>query len=374
MTEDQLKQHGGYRPGAGRKPSLKPLSIIRLRDPHIRAALIAVTAHQRQLSGNPQHSQEQVVADLILAAQRQLEKSNNQELHLPTHPDAPATTSLENINNQDTLPQAPLVSATTGSLENTTNQITYEDQLFAPATVITTLRREITPLVATLRTKRAVGQRDGKRLIALLTQLITLHAALITPWAILEELNRPHRDDAERDEAIANLRQRPLVEYRQDGWLATLDRVTGQLATGPIRRQTDQWDFINLAVEISGANTVTLARIVEINARLRMNGFDPSRWLEPEQAPSSSTHVPQPALVSPQIAPMTTVPPAPPAEITGVGLPHGKSHYLGAVGRTLCGHYLPTDLDDVTWIHAPTFTPTCRRCQTLFHPTFPIAI
>ncbi len=79
MTENQSKQHGGWRPGAGRKPSLKPLAIIRLLDPAIRAALVALTVHQRQASDNPQLSQEQVVANLIRAAHRQFEKSNNQD-------------------------------------------------------------------------------------------------------------------------------------------------------------------------------------------------------------------------------------------------------------------------------------------------------
>jgi hypothetical protein len=78
MTENQPKHHGGRRPGAGRKPTLKPLAIIRLLDPEIRADLVAITAHQRQASGNSQLSQEQIVANLIRTAHRHLEHSNNQ--------------------------------------------------------------------------------------------------------------------------------------------------------------------------------------------------------------------------------------------------------------------------------------------------------
>ena len=65
MSDSQSRQHGGQRPGAGRKPTLRALAVIRLIDPQIRADLVALTARQRQTSGNPQLSQEQVVADLI---------------------------------------------------------------------------------------------------------------------------------------------------------------------------------------------------------------------------------------------------------------------------------------------------------------------
>ena len=79
MTDDERKQHGGRRPGAGRKPTLRPLAVIRLIDPQIRANLVVLTAHQRQASGNPQLSQEQVVADLIRVACQEFEYTNNQK-------------------------------------------------------------------------------------------------------------------------------------------------------------------------------------------------------------------------------------------------------------------------------------------------------
>ena len=162
MTENQPKHHGGHRPGAGRKPSLKPLAVIRLADPHTRAALVALTIYQRQVSGNPQLSQEQVVADLIQTAQRQLEKSDNQ-VHPLQAPLASATpASLENDNNQIMLPLTPPTSPTTAALENTPNQV-LPVELVATAAAITVLRQQITTLVATLRTKSAVSQRDGKR-------------------------------------------------------------------------------------------------------------------------------------------------------------------------------------------------------------------
>jgi hypothetical protein len=68
MTDSESKQHGGRRPGAGRKPSLKPLSVVRLLDPTVRDKLAELTAHQRVASGDSFLSQEQVVATLIQAA------------------------------------------------------------------------------------------------------------------------------------------------------------------------------------------------------------------------------------------------------------------------------------------------------------------
>ncbi len=159
MTDDERKQHGGHRPGAGRKPTLRPLAVIRLIDPQIRADLVAITIHQRQASGNPQLSQEQVVTDLIRTAHHQFENNNNQNI---------------------------IVAA---------SAITF--QLETDAATISTVRQEIADILARLRKKSAVGQREGKRLLDLLTQLIALHAAQIGPWAILEELDRTHTDDAE---------------------------------------------------------------------------------------------------------------------------------------------------------------------------------
>ena len=264
MTENTSTQHGGRRPGAGRKPSLTPLAIIRLLDPQTRADLVTITAHRRQATGNPHLSQEQVVADLIHTAHRHLENSTNQDGSAPIPIPLPAVTT------------API------PLENNTHQDTslIPLQHGATATAITAIRQEISDILASLRTKRAVGQRVGKRLLDLLTHLIALHADQIAPWAILEELDRTHTDDADRDQAIAVLRQRPLAEYRQDGWVAALNRVATHLATGAIRRQAEQWDFINLAVEISGATSVTNNRIAELLDRLRTKGINPTPWLE----------------------------------------------------------------------------------------------
>ena len=78
MTKTTPTHHGGRRPGAGRKPSLTPLASIRMLDPHTRADLVAITAHQRQATGNPHLSQEQVVADLIHTAHRHFENNTNQ--------------------------------------------------------------------------------------------------------------------------------------------------------------------------------------------------------------------------------------------------------------------------------------------------------
>ncbi len=253
MTDPHSRQRGGRRPGAGRKPSLKPLAIVRLLDPQTRADLVAITAHQRQASGNPQLSQEQVVATLIRAAQHQLEKSNNQQ-------SAHENTIERSVSDR---------SAAAITL-----------QLATDAAMISTMRQEISDILASLRKKSAVGQREGKRLLDLLNQLITLHAAQIEPWAILEELDRAHTDDADRDQAIATLLQRPLAEYRQAGWNTALRLVAAQLATGPIRRKAEQWDCINLAVEISGAAIITNDRIADRIKRLQEQGINPILWLE----------------------------------------------------------------------------------------------
>lgn len=172
----------------------------------------------------------------------------------------------------------PAILAARHQLENTPHHV-LPVEITATSAAINAQRQQINALVATLRTKSAVGQRDGKRLITLLTELITLHASQIAPWAILEELDRPHSDDTERDQAIASLRQRPLTEYRQDGWLAAMQLVAAGLASGPIRRQADQWALINLAVEISGAALVTNERITDLLDRLQGNKIDVARWL-----------------------------------------------------------------------------------------------
>ncbi len=237
MTDSQSRQHGGQRPGAGRKPTLRPLAVIRLTDPQIRADLVALTAHQRQVTGNSQFSQEQLVANLIQAAHQGLEFVNNQH--------------------------STLILA----------------QLSITTEVIHTRRREISDLLTALRTKKAVGQREGTRLVDLLTELITIHAMQIAPWAMLEELDRVHADDHALSQAIATLYQQPLAEYRQDDWLATLNRIAAQLAIGPMRRQADQWAFFNLAVEISSATIVTNDRIADLRERLQTKGIDPISWL-----------------------------------------------------------------------------------------------
>jgi|GEM_PF-4949863 len=249
MTDLQPQQHGGRRPGAGRKPALRPLAVIRLIDPQIRAKLVAITTHQRQESGNPQLSQEQVVADLIRAAHQELENTNNQH-----------------------------------------SGFMFLEQLAATTEAIHPLRREISDLLTGLRSKKVVGQREGTRLVGLLTELITLHAAQITPWAILEEHDRPHADDHALAQAIAGLHQRPLAEYREDDWLAALSRIAAQLATGPIRRQADQWVCINLAVEISGATIVTNDRIADLRDRLQSKGVDPIPWLAQSLMAVSTPH------------------------------------------------------------------------------------
>ncbi len=248
MTDNQPTQHGGHRPGAGRKPSLKPLTIIRLLDADIRAALVALTVHQRQLSGNPQLSQEQVVADIIHAAHRQ----------------------LENTNNQNTIEgSTSVVGASAITL-----------QLATDTAMINTVRQDIADILARLRKKSAVGQREGKHLLDLLHQLIALHTAQIVPWAILEELDQAHTDDTDRDQTIATLLQRPLAEYRQDGWNTALQHVATQLTTGPIRRKAEQWDFINLAIAISGSAIITNDRIADLIDRLHQQGINPMPWLE----------------------------------------------------------------------------------------------
>ncbi len=238
MTDRKPRQHGGHRPGAGRKPTLKPLALIRLIDLQTRADLVALTAYQRQASGNPQLGQEQVVADLIRAAHQKIDDST------PHH-------------------------SASGVLA----------QLATTTEAIHTLRREISDLLTALRAKKAVGQREGTRLVGLLTELIARHATQIAPWAILEELDRTHTDDHQLAQVIAALHQRPLAEYRQDDWLATLNRIAAQLASGPIRRQADQWAFFTLAVEISSATIVTNDRIADLRERLQTKGIDPTPWL-----------------------------------------------------------------------------------------------
>ncbi len=252
MTENISKQHGGRRPGAGRRPSLKPLAIIRLLDVDIRAALVALTVHQRQLSGNPQLSQEQVVAELIRAAHHLLEKSNNQD------------SAHENGTENAVSDRGAAIAL----------------QLATNAATMSTVRQDVADILARLRKKTAVGQREGKQLIDLLHQLIALHAAQIAPWAILEELDRAHPNDIDRDQTIARLLQHPLAEYRQDGWNTALQHVAAQLAAGPIRRKAEHWDFINLAVEISGSAIVTNDRIADLIDRLQQQGINPTPWLE----------------------------------------------------------------------------------------------
>ncbi len=236
MTDCKPRQHGGHRPGAGRKPTLKPLALIRLINLQTRVDLVALTAYQRQASGNPQLSQEQVVADLIRTAHQKIDDSTAHH------------------------------SAILAQLATTTE-------------AIHALRREITDLLTALRAKKAVGQREGTRLVGLLTELIALHATQIAPWAILEELDRTHTDDHQLAQVIAALHQRPLAEYRQDDWLATLNRIAAHLASGPIRRQADQWAFFTFAVDISSATIVTNDRIADLRERLQTKGIDPTPWL-----------------------------------------------------------------------------------------------
>ena len=71
-----------------------------------------------------------------------------------------------------------------------------------------------------------------------------------------------------------------LAEYRQDGWNTALQHITDQLATGPIHRNAEQWDFINLAINISSAAMVTNERITELIERLQSKGINPTPWLE----------------------------------------------------------------------------------------------
>lgn len=249
MADRERTQHGGRRPGAGRKPTLKPLSVIRLLDPQIRADLADLTARRREASGNPLLSQEQVVADLIRAAHAMI-TSNGPEVHesLPAR--------IEKYDNQD------------------------EDTSAAPgAAAITRIRRQANELLAILRSKTSVGQRDGRRLLGLLAELLPLHAAHIPHRAILEELDRSHRDDDERNQAIATLLQQPLIEVRQSQWEQQLAQWSAKLAAGPIRRQDDHWVVIILAEEIINAAVLTSDRIDDLAARLLAKGISPTRWL-----------------------------------------------------------------------------------------------
>jgi hypothetical protein len=366
MTDQEPRQHGGRRAGAGRKPTLKLLSVLRLVDPQIREQLAELTAHQREASGNPLLSQEQVVAMLIQAAynQRALERTRQAAAMSP----AMSSPALEYADNQDG-DQLMSSALRPSELEIPDNQDEHHaaDSHLAPgAAAIALIRGEINELLATLRRKNSVGQREGRRLLGLLTELIPLHAAQIIPWALLEELDRAHTDDADRDQALARLLERPLAEYRQDGWERDLGVYAAHLAAGPIRRQAEQWAFINLAVEISSATMVTNDRIADLTARVRAKDIDPTRWLLADQAAG----VPQaPAAASglparPRPAPRHSAR----DEITGVRVQQGKSHYLGSPGKTFCGHALPLDPDDATWIRDADFKPTCRRCQALFRP------
>jgi len=78
---------------------------------------------------------------------------------------------------------------------------------------------------------------------------------------------------------MAELLQRPLAEYRQDGWNTALQHIAAKMAAGPIRRNAEQWDFINLAVEISSAAIVTNDRIADLIERLQTKRIDPTPWL-----------------------------------------------------------------------------------------------
>jgi site-specific DNA recombinase len=233
----------------------------------------------------------------------------------------------------------------------------------APSTAgIQQIRSEVSELLDTLRRKTSVGQREGRRLIALLTALLPLHAAQILPWAVLEELDRTHRDDADRDQAIAMLLEQPVAEYRQAAWERDLGVYAAQLAAGPLRRQGDHWALINLAGEISSAAMVTNERSADLAERLRAKGIDPARWL----ALAVQRPPPMESPVEPAAASTSATEPG---DSTGVRLRSGTSHYLGQPGRTFCGHALPRDPDDATWIRDANFRPSCRRCLALFRPT-----
>lgn len=121
-TDEPKKQRGGRREGAGRRPTLRHLKVVRLHDPAIREALAVLTAYEREAIEEPLWSQEDMVAELIRAAhdrhvRSQIEYTDNQILHSRRMIDYPDNQSLtapalfEYTHNQNPAPVGTTTSA-----------------------------------------------------------------------------------------------------------------------------------------------------------------------------------------------------------------------------------------------------------------------
>jgi hypothetical protein len=163
--------------------------------------------------------------------------------------------------------------------------------------------------------------------------------------------------------------EQPLAEYRQPYWERDLSSFATLLATSSLRSHAEQWALITLAVEVSSAAMVTNERIADLTERLLDKGIDPTHWLALTDQAAGAPPAASVSSASP-VGPAAASNRPGQAEVTGVRLPSGTSHYLGDPGKTLCGQVYPHDYADATWIRDSTFTPTCRRCQALFRPTF----
>ncbi|MBA3471055.1 MAG: plasmid pRiA4b ORF-3 family protein [Herpetosiphonaceae bacterium] len=124
MTTDEQPKRGGRREGAGRKPTLKPLKAVRLHEPVVRDALAAVTAHEREVLEEPLWSQEEMIAELILAAYDQL--LNTQVEYTDNQTALPVRTR----DSTDTQPQTAQTAQT--SIEYTDNQTPAPIRAAAP--------------------------------------------------------------------------------------------------------------------------------------------------------------------------------------------------------------------------------------------------
>jgi hypothetical protein len=152
MSTDPPTTHGGRRPGAGRKPTLKPLALIRLLDPEIRAALVELTAHQRASTGNAHLSQEQVVVGLIRAA-----ADAHQRPGQPVSVLAPADQAavFENHDNQEAASAPPKRRPRRAIVEKHNNQAPSAPSLpTAPAAPLA----EITGVLLRSGTSHYLGQ------------------------------------------------------------------------------------------------------------------------------------------------------------------------------------------------------------------------
>ena len=110
---DGRQKNGGKRDGAGRKPSLSPLAVVRLSDPTLQAKLVELTRHEREVSHDDSISQEQLIAMLIEEAHRAMLAFQ-----------ATTTPMIEFARNQSRVANRPAVAALAYQLVITNKDVT----------------------------------------------------------------------------------------------------------------------------------------------------------------------------------------------------------------------------------------------------------